>query len=150
MSRENSVCPRISECYIVVQSQKAVSAYFTSEQILPFGFAEQSRPSGVHTVSIRVVILGLSVGGQGCRTTGGHATREVPSPPRQSCLDKLSSLPGLKRDLWLMRFPRADKTHTLDQSSATRRWTNVVLMLAHRLRRWPNIKPLVQHLVSAA
>ena len=25
-----------------VQSQKAVSAYFTSKQILPFGFAEQS------------------------------------------------------------------------------------------------------------
>ena len=25
------------------QSQKAVSAYFTSEQILPFGFAEQYR-----------------------------------------------------------------------------------------------------------
>ena len=27
--------------YTVVQSQKAVSAYFTSKQILPFGFAEQ-------------------------------------------------------------------------------------------------------------
>ena len=25
-----------------VQSQKAVSAYFTSKQILPFGFAEQN------------------------------------------------------------------------------------------------------------
>ena len=28
--------------YTVLQSQKAVSAYFTSEQILPFGFSEQS------------------------------------------------------------------------------------------------------------
>ena len=27
--------------YAAVQSQKAVSAYFTSKQILPFGFAEQ-------------------------------------------------------------------------------------------------------------
>ena len=25
-----------------MQSQKAVSAYFTSKQVLPFGFAEQS------------------------------------------------------------------------------------------------------------
>ena len=29
------------EVCTAVQSQKAVSAYFTSEQILPFGFAEQ-------------------------------------------------------------------------------------------------------------
>ena len=27
--------------YIAVQSQKAVSAYFTSKQIRPFGFADQ-------------------------------------------------------------------------------------------------------------
>ena len=27
--------------YTAVQSQKAVSAYFTSKQILPFGFAER-------------------------------------------------------------------------------------------------------------
>ena len=27
--------------YTAVQNQNAVSAYFTSEQILPFGFAEQ-------------------------------------------------------------------------------------------------------------
>ena len=32
----------------------------------------------------------------------------------------------------------------------TRRWTNVGLMLAHRLRRWANIKPtLIQRLVFA-
>ena len=32
----------------------------------------------------------------------------------------------------------------------TRHWTNVVLMLSHRLRRWPNINPtLVQCLVFA-
>ena len=32
----------------------------------------------------------------------------------------------------------------------TRRWTNADLMLAHRLRRWPNIKSaLVQRLVFA-
>ena len=29
------------ELYTAVQRQKAVSAYFTSEQILPFGFARQ-------------------------------------------------------------------------------------------------------------
>ena len=29
------------DIYTPVQSQKAVSAYFTSEQILQFGFAEQ-------------------------------------------------------------------------------------------------------------
>ena len=29
------------DSYSAVQSQKAVSAYFTSKQILPFGFAEQ-------------------------------------------------------------------------------------------------------------
>ena len=29
------------EAHTTVQSQKAVSAYFTSEQILPFSFAEQ-------------------------------------------------------------------------------------------------------------
>ena len=34
----------------VVQSQNAVSAYFTSEQILPFVFAEQSYyPLSLHT-----------------------------------------------------------------------------------------------------
>ena len=31
----------LSQTYSAVQSQKAVSAYFTSKQILPFGFAEQ-------------------------------------------------------------------------------------------------------------
>ena len=30
-----------------VQSQMAVSAYFTSKQILPFGFAEQNRPTNL-------------------------------------------------------------------------------------------------------
>ena len=30
--------------YNAVQSKMAVSAYFTSKQILPFGFAEQGRP----------------------------------------------------------------------------------------------------------
>ena len=34
----------IGVCSTDVQSQKAVSAYFTSKQILPCGFAEQSRP----------------------------------------------------------------------------------------------------------
>ena len=84
MSRENSICPRISECYIAVQSQKAVSAYFTSEQILPFGFAEQSRPTGVHKVSIRVVILGLSVGGSGVPDYRGTRDQRGPVAPRGS------------------------------------------------------------------
>ena len=36
------------------------------------------------------------------------------------------------------------------QPTRTRRLTNVGLMLVHRLRRWPNIKPaLVKRLVSA-
>ena len=38
-----------------VQSQKAVSAYFTSKQILPFGFAEQS--SKLDTVDIELMNL---------------------------------------------------------------------------------------------
>ena len=31
--------------YTAVQSQKAVSAYFTSKQILSFGFADQYNPA---------------------------------------------------------------------------------------------------------
>ena len=29
------------DCYTAVQRQKVVSAYFTSKQVVPFGFAEQ-------------------------------------------------------------------------------------------------------------
>ena len=37
---------------------------------------------------------------------------------------------------------------TIDYPENTRRFTNAGLMLAHRLRRWANIKSaLVQHLV---
>ena len=34
--------------YSAVQSQKAVSAYFTSEQILPFAFADHSTQFGIY------------------------------------------------------------------------------------------------------
>ena len=34
---------KAKHCYTAVQSHKAVSAYFTSKQILPFRFAEQYR-----------------------------------------------------------------------------------------------------------
>ena len=36
--------PKDCETNTAVQSQKAVSAYFKSKQILPFGFAEQNTP----------------------------------------------------------------------------------------------------------
>ena len=32
------------DCHTALQSQKAVSTYFLSKQILPFGFARQYRP----------------------------------------------------------------------------------------------------------
>ena len=43
--------------YTAVQSQKAVSAHFTSKQIPPFGFAEQNRPEK------RIVICIIEVDG---------------------------------------------------------------------------------------
>ena len=42
-------CQRVRSCF-AVQSRKAVSAYFTSKQILPFGFAEQCYSSYEHVV----------------------------------------------------------------------------------------------------
>ena len=45
-----------------VQSQKAVSAYFTSKQILPFGFAEQVSPGTAYCVILWAVILILRKG----------------------------------------------------------------------------------------
>ena len=44
MSQLHVYAPRSTTA---VQSQKAVSAYFTSKQILPFGFAEQTSSTGV-------------------------------------------------------------------------------------------------------
>ena len=35
--------PAALDPYTAVQSKKAVTAYFLSEQLLPFGFAEQNR-----------------------------------------------------------------------------------------------------------
>ena len=34
-------CSLTSQAYTAVQSQKAISAYFTSEQIRPFGFIKR-------------------------------------------------------------------------------------------------------------
>ena len=43
MSLSHGVDTMMADMSSALQSQKAVSAYFTSEQILPFGFAEQNR-----------------------------------------------------------------------------------------------------------
>ena len=43
-----------SYVYTALQSQKAVSAYFTSEQILPFGFAGQYT---AYTVHVRILVF---------------------------------------------------------------------------------------------
>ena len=40
--------PVREDCHAAVQSQKAVSAHFTSEQVLPFGFAGQRTPPKWH------------------------------------------------------------------------------------------------------
>ena len=38
--------------HTAVRSQKAVTAHFTSEQLLPFGFAERHRDPGGFTVHV--------------------------------------------------------------------------------------------------
>ena len=50
----------IREMYTAMQSQKAVSAYFTSKQILPFAFAVQYSQGVVLTLSPQVISFKLS------------------------------------------------------------------------------------------
>ena len=38
-------CEGVSMVNTIVQSQKAVTACFSSKQLLPFGFAEQNNPT---------------------------------------------------------------------------------------------------------
>ena len=45
--------------YTAVQGQRAVSAYFTSKQILPFSFAEQYRGLPICKGPISIIIFGL-------------------------------------------------------------------------------------------
>ena len=88
--------PQINDT-VLLQGLKAVTAYFSSKQLLPFGFVEQSSRLNPATVIYRL-----------------HGW--------------LSVWNILKKLIW-------------DIPANTRRSAIVGLMLGHRLRRWPNIKP---------
>ena len=68
-------------------------------------------------------------------------------------LKSFPSLKGLKRpssSSTILGQIHSQTTGQSDYPADTRRWTNVGLMLTHRLRRWPNNKTtLVQRLVPA-
>ena len=64
-------CSIITPMYTAMQSKKAVSAYFTSKQILPFGLAEQYTTEAVLHYSSTIV--SLQYDGMQCRRLQGFA-----------------------------------------------------------------------------
>ena len=152
-------------------SAKTVSAYFTSKQILPFGF-EENREIPANTRHLYKI---CATSAQRLRRWSNIVQNVIKmfcvclDPGLLACwrhpgcwLLNVTTVDSLSGCLWQLTMPRVSHHETvpqfrlrfgpasdawpktsqhLDGPADTRRWINVGLTLVHRLRRWTNVKP---------